>query len=67
MKLRYTSRAAAELDEALTHIAKHSPQGGRRVQARIQAAIELLSRYPLAGQMTSKGLCGACKPLPIPI
>ena len=55
MKLRYTLRAAAELDEILTGIAEQSPQGARRVQTRIQVIINLLLQHPLAGQLTSKG------------
>lgn len=55
MKLRYTIRAAAELDEVLTTLAEQSPQGARRVQARIQAIINLLLQHPYAGPLTSKG------------
>jgi plasmid stabilization system protein ParE len=55
VKLRFTLRAAAELDEVLTNIAARSPQGARRVQARIQAIINLLLQYPLAGRLTTKG------------
>ncbi|HEX3496837.1 MAG TPA: type II toxin-antitoxin system RelE/ParE family toxin [Methylocella sp.] len=55
MKLRYTLRGAAELDEVLTYVEAHSPPGARHVQARIQAIINLLLQYPHAGQLTSKG------------
>ena len=55
MKLRYTLRAAAELDEVLTYIEARSPQGALRVQTRIQVIINLLLRHPHAGQLTSKG------------
>ena len=55
MKLRYTLRAAAELDEVLAYIKARSPQGARRVQARIRVIIDLLLRHPHAGQLTSKG------------
>jgi len=55
VKLRYTPRAAAELDEVLAYIAARSPQGARRVQTRIQVIIDLLLRHPHAGQLTSKG------------
>ena len=37
MKLRYTLRGAAELDEIFFFIAERSPQGARSVKARIQA------------------------------
>jgi plasmid stabilization system protein ParE len=55
VKLRYTLRAATELDEILTYISERSPQGARRVQTRIQAIINLLLHRPFAGQLTSKG------------
>ena len=55
MRLRYTRRAAAELDEVLAYIEARSPQGAHRVQARIPVVINLLLRHPLAGQLTSKG------------
>lgn len=53
MRLRYTPDAAAELDAILTYIASLSPQGARRVQRRIQAAIDLLLLHPLSGHATS--------------
>lgn len=53
MRLRYTPGALAELDEALTYLTKRSPQGARRVQARIQAATDLLAEHPKRGQPTS--------------
>ena len=52
MRLRYTPEALVELDEILTGIAEHSPQGARRVQARIQAVIDFLLDYPHSGQST---------------
>ena len=55
MKLRYTLRGAAELDEVLIYIEERSPQGARHVQERIQAIINLLLQYPYAGQPTSNG------------
>lgn len=55
MKLRYTRRAAAELEEALAYIEERSPLGVRRVQARIQAIVNLLLEHPKAGQLTSNG------------
>lgn len=53
MRLRFTPEAARELDEVLTSITEHSPQGARRVQARIQKAVELLADHPRGGQITS--------------
>ena len=55
MKLRYTIRAAAELDEILTSIDKQSPQGARHVKKRLRAVIDLLLQYPESGRLTSKG------------
>jgi toxin ParE1/3/4 len=42
VKLRYTLRGAAELDQVLDYIETRSPQGARHVQARIQLIIDLL-------------------------
>ncbi len=53
MKLRYTVRAAQELEQALSYIDDRSPEGGRRVKARIQAVIDLIASHPQAGQLTS--------------
>ena len=54
MRLRFTPRAAAELDAVLDYIAARSPQGGRRIQMRIQSVIVLLLEHPHAGMRTSK-------------
>lgn len=52
MKLRYTRPALADLEEVLDHIAAHSPLGAHRVQARIQAIIDLLLLHPNIGTRT---------------
>lgn len=52
MRLRYTLPALADLDSVLDYIAERSPQGARKVQARIQAIIELLLRHPYIGLAT---------------
>ena len=52
MKLRYTLPALADLSAILDYIAAHSPQGARRVQARIQAVIDLLVVHPKIGRRT---------------
>lgn len=54
MRLRYTLRAAVELDEILSFIDERSPQGARSVKARIQAMTALLLEHPQAGSLTSK-------------
>jgi hypothetical protein len=38
----------------LDHIARHFPQGARRVHERIYAIIDLISHHPEIGQMTSR-------------
>lgn len=52
MKLRYTLSALADLSAILDYIAVHSPQGAKRVQARIQTLVGLLLRHPHAGVRT---------------
>ncbi len=53
MKLRYTLRAAQELEQVLSYINDRSPEGARRVKARIQAVIDLIASHPQSGQLTS--------------
>ena len=53
MKLRYTPPALADLSAILDYIAAHSPQGARRVQARIQLLTDLLLLHPRIGRRTS--------------
>lgn len=52
MRVRYTALALAELEDILDYIALHSPRGVRRVQARLQAVIDLLSQFPGMGSTT---------------
>ena len=42
VKLRYTQPALADLTAIVDYLAAQSPQGARRVQARIQAVTDLL-------------------------
>jgi toxin ParE1/3/4 len=51
--LRFTRRAAAQIDAALSHVAAHSPQGARNVRARLLAILTLLQEHPFAGRPTS--------------
>jgi plasmid stabilization system protein ParE len=55
VKLRYTVCAAQELEQVLSHIDDRSPEGSRRVKARVQAVIDLIASHPQAGQRTSAG------------
>jgi toxin ParE1/3/4 len=52
VNLRYTLPALADLDSILNYTAAHSPQGAKRVQARIQAVINLLPSHPYIGVRT---------------
>jgi plasmid stabilization system protein ParE len=52
VKLRYTLPALADLSAILDYIAAHSPQGARRVLARIQALTDLLL-HPHIGRRTN--------------
>ena len=53
VRLRYTLPALADLSAILDYIAVHSPQGARRVQARIQTLTDLLLQHPHIGRRTS--------------
>jgi toxin ParE1/3/4 len=53
LKVRYTPDAIADLRKALAYIEKRSPQGARKVQARIQRLIDLTLDHPHAGARTS--------------
>lgn len=66
MKLRYTLPALADPDSVLDYIAAHSPQGARRVQARIQAIIDLLVLYPGIGAHTDDPTIRRMAALPYP-
>ena len=52
VRLRYTLPALADLDTILDCITAHSPQRAKRVQARIQAIIDLLLLHPHIGTRT---------------
>jgi toxin ParE1/3/4 len=52
VKVRYTLPALADLNEILDYIAARSPQGAKRVQARLQSIIDLLLLYPFIGART---------------
>jgi toxin ParE1/3/4 len=52
VKLRYTLPALADLEAILDYIAAQSPQGAKRVQARIQTVINLLLTHLHMGVRT---------------
>ena len=66
MRLRYTLPALADLNAVLDYVAAHSPQGARRVQARIQAITDLLLLYPGIGTRTDDPAIRRMTALPHP-
>jgi plasmid stabilization system protein ParE len=66
VKLRYTLPALADLDAILDYIAAQSPPGARRVQARIQAIIDLLLIHPHMGVRTDDPTVRRVTTLPYP-
>jgi toxin ParE1/3/4 len=52
VRVRYTAPALTDLGDILDYIALRSPQGARRVQARIQAVIDLLPEFSGMGSRT---------------
>lgn len=53
LRLRYTRPALADPDSILGYIEDHSPRGARRVQARIQSIIGLITQFPRIGRRTN--------------
>jgi toxin ParE1/3/4 len=53
VKLRYTLRAAEELDQVLSYIEERSPQGANHVKARIKAITDLIALHPHSGRLTN--------------
>jgi addiction module RelE/StbE family toxin len=53
VKIRYSTRALAQLDEIYSYIAEHDRSASRRVQARIKRSIDRLADFPHSGRETS--------------
>ncbi len=53
MRVRFSTRAAAQIDTALARVAAQSPQGAGSIRARIESTAALLQEHPLIGQRTS--------------
>lgn len=49
MKLRFTPRAAADLEAIHTYIAADNPDAARQVVARIMASAEMIEIFPKLG------------------
>jgi plasmid stabilization system protein ParE len=52
VKVRYTRRARANLDDVLAHVAQDSRAKADRLAARIRAAIKRISSHPGWGRRT---------------
>jgi toxin ParE1/3/4 len=66
VRLRYTLPALADLSAILDYIAAHSPQGARRVQARIQSLTDLLLQHPNIGRRTNDPAIRRMTTMPYP-
>jgi len=54
VRLRYTKRAAGQIDKALDYVTEKSPQGAAHVRDRLLAVVTLLQIHPHAGHATSR-------------
>ena len=54
MKLRYTNTALRQIEQVLSYIRDHSPQGAVRVAKRTETVLAVLLDHPNAGQATSR-------------
>lgn len=54
MRVRFTRRAAAQLDAILSYIDARSPQGAKRVKMRLHAVLNMLAEQPGIGALTTK-------------
>ena len=52
MNIRYTRRAARDLDTILAYIMERSPQGASNVDAALQQSLRFLAEHPRAGKKT---------------
>ena len=66
VRLHYTLPALTDLSAILDYIAAPSPQGAKRVQARIQAIIGLLMLHPHIGTRTDNPVIGRLSTPPYP-
>jgi addiction module RelE/StbE family toxin len=52
VKIRYTRKALAQLDQIYLYIEGHNPRAAKRVKARIKQAIGRLARHPYSCRAT---------------
>jgi plasmid stabilization system protein ParE len=53
VKVRYTRSALRQLEQVLSYIEAHSPQGAKKVEMRIQELLGILETQPQIGRKTS--------------
>ena len=51
MIIRYTSRAAIDLETAAAYLVERSPQGALNVQAAILSALAAIASFPHSGRL----------------
>jgi plasmid stabilization system protein ParE len=66
MKLRFTRPALADLENILDYIAERSPQGAKRVHARIRTILDLISQHPRIGAQTDDPIIRRAVTVPYP-
>ena len=54
MKVRLSTLALAELDNILAEIAAHSPEGARKVESRLRAALQRVAEFPKSAQQVTQ-------------
>jgi plasmid stabilization system protein ParE len=54
VKIRYTRRAARQLETILAYIGSRSPQGAAHVVDRLDIALAIAAEQPHSGQPTSR-------------
>ena len=54
MKVRFSTRATAEIITALDYVAAESPQGAAAIRDRLTEIVTLLEAHPYAGRKTNR-------------
>ena len=54
MNIRYTRRAARDLEAILSYISGRSPKGAANVDAALQNSLRFLAEHPRAGKRTAE-------------
>jgi toxin ParE1/3/4 len=54
VNVRYTRRALAQIDKALTYVEERSPQGASHIRDRVATLVKLLQEHPYTGRATTR-------------